>query len=796
MKRPSISLPEFIRIVKPTYTILKLIPNYSVTNTQTDSIAKTIANLYKPIIKCIEQDHQSVLQVFGKDFLVGTHYQFHTFSKVMYYIYLEKDCASFYFVIPTEYETLLREKILSVWSTITIQTVLSLPVFKENCANFQLSYKYEDALSLNADKRHNDLLSNVLTLVNVLNESERMALVYNFMPCSQFTWQKSAHTILEQYKNGSPMLKNKLHPLAIFQAILKGGEAVFKEIEALFKTENKKHAMTFEIGHSSLKSLNDTFDKLDTSSDKMSNFTKKKEHATVIDTQIVVQSESSVQVRRLLHAKMLGSAFDCVGQDEDNQMALKRLRRDIGSYFQYRFNHVKSSKCSEAEAQNFIALTGRELLTKYNQIEHMNMQESKVSKVLQSGVISLGFNHYHKTKIEAFLIADDIDLRSLPHFILGPSRRGKTTFLINLIRDMLNAGEHVIVPDFCENCKISRTLKHYFAKYIKEIDCEDMAHPQSMMYNEVPKGEDAFREYANAKTQTSNFTQLIDSINLKNKELQPRMRKFLMAASNVVFIQHGNFNDVKNVLENPIIRHRYMNQLPTHHLERLESDLLHLSELDEVDKETGSIVGTRYNLISGIMDRLNALTENAYLENMLTSDGRYNINLVEEFQKGQLICIKMPDIIFTTDQEKDIFTTYWLTKIWLALKVREYQITDRTKRVKVNLVIDELYQVNQAEQFLETIISRITKLDCKVIITAHHMSQLKYIKDELVNCNPSYTLIQGCTQECFNELKKELMPFTYEDFCVLPKWWALHRIKDDNHYSIFTTQLPSELKPA
>lgn len=51
------------------------------------------------------------------------------------------------------------------------------------------------------------------------------------------------------------------------------------------------------------------------------------------------------------------------------------------------------------------------------------------------------------------------------------------------------------------------------------------------------------------------------------------------------------------------------------------------------------------------------------MELMLKKDCSNNINLINEMQKSQLICIKMPEIMFSTEQEKDIYATYWLTKI-------------------------------------------------------------------------------------------------------------------------------------
>lgn len=37
-------------------------------------------------------------------------------------------------------------------------------------------------------------------------------------------------------------------------------------------------------------------------------------------------------------------------------------------------------------------------------------------------------------------------------------------------------------------------------------------------------------------------------------------------------------------------------------------------------------------------------------------------------QEGKLVCIKMYDSMFATQQQKDIYVCYWITKVWGALQ--------------------------------------------------------------------------------------------------------------------------------
>ncbi|HSH53125.1 MAG TPA: hypothetical protein VK982_15480, partial [Bacteroidales bacterium] len=83
-------ISEVVEIVSPKYKYFKLTPNYSIRNNNTHKLARTIASLYKNIFQRIEMDNLKVKNLFGKDFLIGTKYNFNKFEKVGYYIFIEK----------------------------------------------------------------------------------------------------------------------------------------------------------------------------------------------------------------------------------------------------------------------------------------------------------------------------------------------------------------------------------------------------------------------------------------------------------------------------------------------------------------------------------------------------------------------------------------------------------------------------------------------------------------------------------------------------------------------------------
>src|SRR5690606_6520374 len=113
----------------------------------------------------------------------------------------------------------------------------------------------------------------------------------------------------------------------------------------------------------------------------------------------------------------------------------------------------------------------------------------------------------------------------------------------------------------------------------------------------------------------------------------------------------------------------------------------------------------------------------------------------------------MPENMFTSQSEKDTFTTYWMSKIWLALKLRKSYIPEKDL-IKVNIIIDELYQVERCEEFVRSILSQVPKFNARIILSCHHINQLTNVKDELLNANGSYVFIAGCSKQNYTALKE------------------------------------------
>lgn len=785
MKTESVKFSKFITLVHPEYIYLKLTPNNSIRNNTTSNIAKTIGSFYRDIKQSIKVEQGKLIKIFGREFMLGTKYSIALAPKVSYYIYIEKKRIEFYFIVPKQYSSMLQEKLSSTWEGITVKPVTDLatiPAFGDSPTRYQLFYKKEDGLSLAVDKRTNDLLEANLNIVDIMEEGDKVGVFYNFLPMSQFSWPTKYKKTIAKLRSGLPVECNRASVGFLLKWVFGQINGLVNDASNILAGENKKAKRTkeYELFDQIISSLRNT--KI------ISEATLSKGKSMVLDTQIAVLSESKDKMRQYNNAKSLAQSFDTI--TEDNALIHKRLYGKFNP-LSTKISGASSFEASENECSNFIALPGRELLEKYKFIEKIGTLESEVPDELLAGVMCLGETTF-KGNVQKVYMSTDFDYQMLSLVLIGPNRSGKSKYLANIARDAINAGECVIIPDYIGSCQLSDEIATAIpGAKVLEIRCDNWETLQGLGYNEVPSSKDPFIQYKNAKEQTALLMTLVDSINADDANFTARMGRYFESAALTVFLSNGNIKDVFAALMNYKVRKEFIDRIPEGHKENMSEYVEYLKELDNVDK--GKVVGTRMHLITGAVDRLQKLKVNAYIETMLKKGSENNIDLVKEMQKSQLIVIKMPQRMFLTDNEKDVYVTYWLTKIWLALQIREEQVKDRDKMTKVNLIIDELYQVHNAEKFLKIKLSQLPKFNLKPIISCHYLNQIKIIREEFRSANASYMLISGCDKKNYDELKSELYPYTEEDLLSLKRFHSLNLMKCNEGYAKFVTLLPKPI---
>ncbi len=740
----AIKLSNYFQLINPTYTYIQIVPHRSIRNYNSSNIAKAISHTYKSINKRVHKEQKKIF--------IETNF------KISYIIDIEKNNANFYFLVPVIYKSIILEKISEIWSKATIKEVEDIPTFSVNSTTYSLNYKKDDALSLNVNKTNNEPLNSILNVMDIMQDTDRLRIAYNFMPIRQIGWKERYEEMENKVKNNKPLEKKITSFEYILKAIL---GTVLTTLDCILEVlqdftggnTNKDNESLYKNVMSIIGQQNDT-----------SKNTKKKKEATIINTQIAVISDSIDKTRQENNALSICQSYNVLS--EDNELIYKKDKKTINiEDYDYK---IDINMCSSDECQNFIQIPADHLLKDFK-INHTETTETPIPVELLEGTMCIGSNICKGKSSKAYLSTDK-DFRNLTLCVIAPTRSGKTTLLKHLVKDSIDNNECSIIFDFCGECEFSNDVSSAIdKKKILNIDCSNFDELQGLGFNEIfADSNNTFEVYKSAKMQTAQLVNFINSINIDN-ELEPRMNRYLKASSLVVFISNGSIKDVFNVLEDYKIRRQFIDKIQPTQRSNLEEYVLALQELDDWCKtKEPQVVGTKVSYIQGILNRLDVIKSNAYMELMLKKDCSNNINLVQEMQKNQLICLKMKETMFSTDEEKDVYCTYWINKIWGALQQR-HSILKEEDRVKVNLFFDELYQVPCCQTFLKIKLNQIAKKTAKSIISCHSLEQIKYIRPELKSANTSYMLIAGCNKDNYLELKQELEPFELDDLLNLKR---------------------------
>lgn len=773
MKEISIKFSDYFKMLKPTYVYLQITPHKSIRNYNSSNIAKAIAHTYRAINRRIYKEK--------KRLVIETNY------KISYVIDIKDNNAKFYFIIPECFKNIIIEKCKEIWNKATMEIVDKLEEMEENTDLYSLSYKKEDALSLAVDKKSNEPLNSILSVMDIMKDQDRIRIIYNFLPTTQFGWLDRYNSTIEKIKDHKSIEKKQM----TFDYIMRSSfVAIFSFFDSIVQVIND---FTGGSPEGTKKSLYSAILGILEQQQKLSTYTNKKKEATILNTQIALLSSSEDSTRRENNALSVCQAYRTL--DEDNELIYKKEKHKINlENYDYR---IETNTMSTDECSNFIQIPGRLLLVQHG-IKHINVEENNIPIELQTGIKRLGNAKFKGNTIPAFL-ENNYNDGNLPLVLIGSQGGGKTTYIGNYSKDCVEAKEGLIVLDFIKNCELSETIKKYVKKdRLIELDLSSKNDIQGLGYNEIEIKDnlDIFVKLDLASKQSQQIMSLIDSISLGDP-LSSRMRRFLSAAANVVFIQ--GYNSVKNVvecLENYKKREFYINSLPLDAKTELEDEINTLRELDEWSKGSKKegiepeIVGTNTSKIEGILDRIGMLREDYKLKYMYNKPLKDNINLVDCMEKGKVVLIKMKEGDFPTKMQKNLLVTYFITKIWLASQLRGMK---NDKLTRVNIIADEIFQAPTTMDLLEYILPQSRKFACKFIFSTQYINQLDKIFDTLEASGSSFMMLTGSTEDDFNHFKSKLENFEYEDLRDMEKFSSLNLIKYSKGYSSFITKLPKPI---
>lgn len=773
----SMKLSNYFELIRPEYVYIQITPHKSIRNYNSSNIAKAIAHTYRSIDRRIRKEKKKIF--FECDF------------KISYMIDIKNGNASFYFIVPKPLVDRLLEKIKEIWNKATINILdEKIEGFTDKAEIYQLSYKKDDPLSLQIDKKSNEPLNSILSVMDIMKENDRISIIYNFLPCSQFGWLERYTETMNKIRDREVVLKKQTSTEYLVKTTI---VHIAKFFNTLLQVIND---FTGGDPNQEQESLYATIINVLEQQDKLSSSTKKKKEATILDTQIAIISESDDDTRRDNNASSVCQAYRSL--DEDNELVYKQKKFKQPIDIETVDLGLEINTFSTDEISNFIQVPGRLLLTQFG-IKHINVEENQMPEQLKTGYVNLGENAYKGKKINAYL-EDDYDVGSYPLEINGSQGAGKSTFIANIYRFARTRNEGGVLIDYIKNNELTEEVLKYIPKEdVIVLDYSDEKCMQGFAFNEVKniERETPIQKVKNANLQVMQFVELINAVNEEGQPLQARMRKYLIASGTIVFCSgETSLKAIIDCLEDHEDREAYISKIDKALLPYLQDKIKILRELDEYSKPTKinpevSIVGTRNDRIEGILDRVSLLKEDTYLEYMFNKGDKDNIDLAKELEKGKLIIVKMLQDEWSS-QAKDVITTFFISKIWTATEIRG-KWNKKPKRTFIT--IDEIFQCPTAMQMLskKNTLPQTRKFGCKFIFSTQGLQQLKGLFTNIVDAGGTFMLLKGTKEEDFNLLKSKFENFEYEDLRDMAKTYkypSLNLVYYSKGYASFVTKLP------
>lgn len=765
----TIPYKKYIELIKAEYIYLKLVPDKSIRNYNSSNVAKAISHTYKSLNKRIRKEQ--------KKFFIETNF------KISYMIDIQKDDISFYFIVPKTFKGILIEKMREIWSKATITEEEKPQEYSENMIAYEVNYKKEDALSLAIDKKSNEPLNSILSVVDIMKDTDRVTVIYNFLPRAQLGWKKQYQDTIDKIKEKKPIEKEKFSAIYITKSIL---SAIVYVLDSITEILNDFMGATKKVRNESLAEVVAT---LLIEDKELSSNTKRKKELNVIDTEILVVSDSLDTTRKHNNALSVCQSYSVL--DEDNELAFKEFKvKKSLNIEDYRLTS-NINTISTDEAHNFIQVPGRSLLEQFN-IKHIKAAETNVPIELQEGNKCLGEVTKQGVTTKAYL-ENKYNVDNLPLVLIGPQGGGKTTYISNYANYSYKANESVVVLDFIKNCELSEDIKKVVPKdKLIEIDLGKEKGIQGFGYNEISINESmsTFEKIEIANMQSQQLMNLVDSISVGDP-LSHKMRNILGAAATITFLNNAmSVKDVVKCMEDENIRKSYIFNLKYEMKEQLDEEIKVLNSLNEYNKN-GELTGTKENKIEFVLDRISMLREDFKLKYMYNKSCNTNINLVDCMEQGKVILIKMRDSDFPNKMAKNILITYWISKVWLASQLRG-KLHEKPNRT--NVIVDEIFQAPTSLKMLEYILPQSRKFALKWVLSSQFTRQLKEISEALDASGASYMMLRGSTEQDFNHFKSKLGSFEYEDLKDAGEYTSLNIVYYSQGTAAFISKLPKPIK--
>lgn len=771
-------------MIRRDYKTFKIIPDARIKNDDNQTITQSICSTFIPPVERVTRHG-----LFEK-------------TKFYFDIELKKGGADFYITLPNHIEDLILSKAKTTWDKANIyEDQLDNEFEIDNVEFGELVLKDFNFKSLNTAKSDLYPLTNLLGVTKVLNDEERVRVSICFEPLKRVDWVERAEDDYKAFKKGKRVNREVKKSEEMFKkgmVLAESAVSVYLEykllaLEALMglivsdKEDSKSKEPIININ------MPDHEGYLLNKLDGVNHNTTYKRTAESCMTRILILSQSKDKQRAKLNLLSAANAYKDLSADNELVMRLPN-KKYIKEVIKHNFDGSEECILCDKEMAKLIQLPQVTLQQTYG-IQAIDTKEVGVPQEGTKGKVRVAeVALSSKNKIVTMYFSDEIKKVSFTNVVMGPEGCGKTTQIKRIAKECSWNGYSNILIDFIEDNKLAKEVREAIdPNKVVTITLGERGFVPALAYNEVSKlitdKTDNWLKIHYASMIAEQVEYLVNSITSQaTGELTDGMIRLLNAACRIVFVKPGaTVGDVLQVLKRHDKRLEAIAHAKT--VYDGDSDLFYeLDAINEYSKDKSEIIGTKNGnkSLEGVLSRFTQLTKVPYLEAMLKAKIDPNDDFDKWIQEGKSIFVMIPQNMFPNPRTRDIITTYYITRIWLAAQIRE----DNSNAKLCNLIFDEVHQMPNTASFISEHVNEFRRHRLGITISCHYLAQFKALEEALLSKRTNYIICQGTQKDNVKKLQEEIAPFTLDDLSKLKLHEAICSINYISGRHNFIGKLP------
>lgn len=771
-------------MIRRNYNTFKIIPDNRVKNDDNQTITQSICSTFIPPVERVTRRG-----VYEK-------------TKIYFDIELKKGGADFYLTLPDHVGDLILSKAKTTWDKANIHQDHLDNNFNIDDVEFgELVLKDYNFKSLNTSK--NDLypLTNLLSLTRVLNDEERVRVSICFEPLKRVDWIERNEDDYKAFKKGKRVNREVKKSEELFKrgmTLAESAVSIYLEYKLLV-LETLMGMIVSDDSEDERKEpiININFPKQEgyilNKIDGTNHNSTYKRTAESCMTRILVLSQSEDKQRSKLNLLSVANAYKDLS--DDNELVLRfPNKKYIKEVIRHNFDGSEECILCDKEMAKLIQLPQVTLQQSYG-LQVIETREVGVPVEGTKGKIRVAdVALSSKNKTVTMYFSDDIKKVSFTNVVMGPEGCGKTTQITRIAKECSWNSYSNILIDFIEDNKLAKEVRSAIdPNKVVTITLGERGFVPALAYNEVSKlitgDTDNWMKIHYASMIAEQVEYLVNSITSQaTGELTDGMIRLLNAACRIAFVKPGaTVGDVLQVLKRHDKRLEAIAYAKT--VYDADSDLFYeLDAINEYSKDKAEVTGTKTGnkSLDGVLSRFTQLTKVPYLEAMLKAKIDPNDDFDKWIQEGKSIFIMIPQNLFPNPRTRDIITTYYITRIWLAAQIRE----DNSNSKLCNLIFDEVHQMPNTASFISEHVNEFRRHRLGLTISCHYLAQFKALEEALLSKRTNYIICQGTQKDNVKKLAEEIAPFTLDDLSKLKLHEAICSINYTSGRHNFIGKLP------